>query len=198
MARILYVVVFVSGALGERNEAVKAAVARSETATKTLVDSLLVELARARKGNAEQVLQNEFLAKELGMLRNTKDSEMKDSTPGQHAFVEGSARVVEKRTEDDCPLGPRMRSWQVLIPEYKTADSNLADYYFAVGDPCKSEYGWGSEIWKTDPPHSACEQAFLAAIEKGGSDQSCKKLVLWSSFVEFHLTSYLTVASSIE
>jgi len=53
--------------MGERNEAVKTAI-KMESATKTLVDNLIAELAQLRRENAEMTMKAELLANEVRRL----------------------------------------------------------------------------------------------------------------------------------
>merc|ERR1719507_2158361 len=74
MMSLLGVVMMVSVYLGsaERNEAVKTA-HKMESATKTLVDNLISELAQLRRENAEMTMKAELLANEVKRLSPSKN-----------------------------------------------------------------------------------------------------------------------------
>merc|ERR1712008_290013 len=122
-------------AVGERNEATKQAL-KHESATKTLVDNLLSELAQLRRENAEKTMAAEVMAKEIRRLQPLEQELMsKDRMPLQkHA-----SKVMSKTGNADGEVQVRKHNKKVVEAKKILVAFDKTSTRYCREIPCTSD-----------------------------------------------------------
>merc|ERR1719411_558718 len=106
----IVVAFLVKCAFAERNEAVKTAM-KMGSATKTLVDNLITELAQLRRENAEMIMATESLENEIKRLKSSEEATSKVGEVQKNMQLEDESMEVSDSSEqktNGCPTWTKL------------------------------------------------------------------------------------------